>query len=187
MHLCYIDESGTSDIPGNTSHFVLAGLSMPDQYWKNHDSQVEEIKRKYGLEQAEIHVAWLMRPYVEQQAISNFASMTPSQRRWQVQSARNAELLRLQRVNHKLYKQTRKNYRKTDSYIHLTFDERRQIVKDLAECISWWGVARLFGECIDKVHSILFGPRRRSTSKLLSKSCPGLNSTCRTPRRILAS
>ena len=29
MYLCYIDESGTSDIPGNTSHFILAGLSLP--------------------------------------------------------------------------------------------------------------------------------------------------------------
>lgn len=47
MHLCYIDESGTSDIPGNTSHFVLAGLSIPDRYWKTHDIQVEEIKETY--------------------------------------------------------------------------------------------------------------------------------------------
>lgn len=152
MHLCYVDESGTPDIPGNTSHFVLAGLSMPDQYWKNHDRQVAAIKQKYSLEQAEIHVAWMIRPYVEQQNIPDFASMSPAQRRSRVQSARKAELLRLQRVNSRLYKQTRKNYQKTDSYIHLTFDERRRAVKDLATCISQWGAARLFAECIDKIH-----------------------------------
>ena len=78
--------------------------------------------------------------------------MTQAQRRSHTQSARKAELLRLQRVNNKGYKQTRKDYRKTDGYIHLTHDERRQAVKDLAGCISQWGAARLFAECIDKVH-----------------------------------
>jgi hypothetical protein len=49
MYLCYIDESGTSDIPGNTSHFVLAGLSIPIWHWKDCDREVETIKRKYAL------------------------------------------------------------------------------------------------------------------------------------------
>ncbi len=49
MFLCYIDESGTPDIPGNTSHYVLAGLSIPDEYWKSHHVQLEEIKYAYGL------------------------------------------------------------------------------------------------------------------------------------------
>lgn len=93
-----------------------------------------------------------MRPYPEQHAIPNFASMTRELRRSQVQSARNAELLRLQRVNNKQYRQTRKNYRKTENYIHLAFDERRRLVKDVATRISQWGAARLFAECIDKVH-----------------------------------
>ena len=37
MYLCYIDESGTSVVPGNTSHFVLAGLSIPIVQWKGGD------------------------------------------------------------------------------------------------------------------------------------------------------
>ena len=57
MHLCYIDESGTPDLPGNTSHYVLAGLSVPDAYWKQHHGLLESIKKSYGLEEAEIHVA----------------------------------------------------------------------------------------------------------------------------------
>ena len=28
MQLCYIDESGTPELTGNTSHFVLAGISV---------------------------------------------------------------------------------------------------------------------------------------------------------------
>lgn len=55
MYLCYIDESGTSDIPGNTSHFVLSGLSIPIWYLKDCDRTIETIKRKYVLENSEIH------------------------------------------------------------------------------------------------------------------------------------
>ena len=158
MHLCYIDESGTPDIPGNTSHYVLAGLSIPDEYWKNHHMQVEVIKDQYGLGQAEIHVAWMMRPFVEQHAIPGFGMMTHQERRSQVQRARTAEILRLRQANRrKQYRQTLKNYRNTESYIHLTLDERREVVKKLAECISGWGASRLFAECIDKVH---FDPTR---------------------------
>ena len=48
MNLCYIDESGTPDVPGNTSHYVLAGVSVPDQFWKSHQTQLDQIKRNYG-------------------------------------------------------------------------------------------------------------------------------------------
>lgn len=157
MHLCYIDESGTSAIPGNCSHYVLAALSVPDSYWKNYNRQVEEIKQRYGLSEAEIHVAWMMRPYVEQEAIEDFDIMSEAERRSQVQSSRTAELLRLQKVDSKRYQQTRKNYGKTQSYVHLTLEQRRETVKSLADCLSNWGSARLFAECIDKVH---FDPTR---------------------------
>ena len=152
MHLCYIDESGTSGVPGNTSHYVLASLSIPDDYWKSHHTQLEGIKRRYGLAQAEIHVGWMMRPYVEQQSIPGFNLMTWEERRSEVWGARTAELLRLQRGNSRQYKQTRKNYRQTETYVHLTLDERKQIITDLAERISNWGAVRLFAECIDKVY-----------------------------------
>lgn len=152
MHLCYIDESGTPDIPGNTSHFVLAGLSVPDEYWKGHHRQVESIKNRYGLAGAEVHVAWMMRPYVEQQGIPYFDSMGHSERRSQVHRARAAEVLRLRQSGARHYKQTRKNYRNTESYVHLTLKERQQVVKELAGLISNWGVVRLFAECIDKLH-----------------------------------
>ena len=157
MRLCYIDESGTPDVPGNTSHYVLAGISVPDQYWKSHHRQLEGIKARYDLADAEIHVAWMMRPYVEQMAIPGFDAMTHDQRRSEVQRARTAELLRIQKQNNRLYKQTRKNYRQTEAYIHLSLTERRNLVKDLAHLISGWGVVRLFAECIDKVH---FDPTR---------------------------
>ena len=152
MHLCYIDESGTPDIPGNTSHYVLAGLSVPDEFWKSHHVQLEKIKQIYGLAQDEIHVAWMMRPYVEQESIPDFETLDWPRRRSAVFRARAAEILRLQKENPKAVKQVKKNYRKTEAYVHLTLRERRSIVKELAELISSWGVVRLFAECIDKLH-----------------------------------
>ena len=49
MFLCYVDESGTPDIPGNTSHFILAGLSIPVEKWRSCDADVTIIKQRYGL------------------------------------------------------------------------------------------------------------------------------------------
>lgn len=153
MYICYIDESGTPDIPGNTSHFILAGLAIPIWQWKNCDSQIHQIKKRYGLEDSEMHVAWMMRPYREQRSISNFDELDHRQRRTQVQALRTAELLRLQRAhNPKLYKQTKKNYKQTEAYIHLSYDERKAFVKEVAQRLGGWGVARLFAECIDKVY-----------------------------------
>lgn len=153
MHLCYIDESGTPDIPGNTSHYILAGLSIPVEHWKNCDKDIEKIKSKYGLLNAEIHVAWMLRSYPEQREIKDFEKLPHSKRRAEVSALRTAELLRLQRVkNGKLYKQTRKNFEKTKNYIHLTHGERQKLVGEMAYVVSKWGSARLFAECIDKIH-----------------------------------
>lgn len=160
MILCYMDESGTSEIPGNTSHFILAGLSIPIWHWKTCESEISSIKKHYDLESAEIHAGWLLRPYLEQRKIPNFERLSRSIRRSEVEKYRRSELLRLQKIsNHKSYQQTKKNFRKTNPYTHLTFDERSQFVEEIAKKIEKWGFARLFAECIDKVH---FDPVRTS-------------------------
>ncbi len=66
MYLCYVDESGTPEIPGNTSHYVLAGLAIPVWHWKTCDKDLRKLKTGYGLQDAEIHTGWLLRPYREQ-------------------------------------------------------------------------------------------------------------------------
>lgn len=154
MYLCYIDESGTPDVPGNTSHFVLAGISLPIWHWSDADREVSRILARYDLAGQELHTAWLLRPYLEQSRISNFAQLSYGARRSKVQRARNAHLLQLQqsRGRHKAYKQARKNYKSTESYVHLTYDERVQLTQDVAECVAQWGFARLFAECINKIH-----------------------------------
>jgi hypothetical protein len=151
MYLCYIDESGTADVPGNTSHYVLAGLSIPYSNWKNCDREIAEIGRRYGLKDADLHFGWILRRYVEQSKIPNFPNMSFAQRRSEVIQLRKAELLRLQKIGGSAYKQAKKNFKQTDAYIHLTYEDRVEFVKEIATCVSRWGNARLFAECVDKV------------------------------------
>ena len=73
MYLCYMDESGTPDLPGNTSHFILVGLSIPVWHWKTCDREIAQLKREHSLGDEEIHCAWMLRRYLEQSKIKNFA------------------------------------------------------------------------------------------------------------------
>lgn len=108
MHLCYLDESGTSHT-GNTSHYILAGIDIPAAQWKLCDTAISKIKQRYKLGKAEVHTAWLLRPYLEQNKIRKFDSLSYSDRRLAVNRYRKKELLRLQRSNPKTYHQVKKN------------------------------------------------------------------------------
>ncbi|MFH0920635.1 MAG: DUF3800 domain-containing protein [Fibrobacterota bacterium] len=152
MYLCYVDESGVPQIPGNTSHYVLCGISIPAFQWRKCDNDVSAIKAKWNLENTEIHTAWMLRPYLEQKRISGFEGMTLIERRVAVNKFRKADLLRLQAHDPKRYHQQKKNYSKTDPYIHLAHSERVAVVKELAGTIGKWEFARIFAECVDKVH-----------------------------------
>ena len=162
MYLCYVDESGTPDIPGNTSHYVLAGLSIPVWRWRSCDEDIRRIKSRYGLENAEIHTAWMLRRYREQVLIPKFAALSYPERKREVQKQRALEILRIQRKGtSKQLKQTKKNFKKTEDYIHLTLRERYLFIKEIAAQVAAWGEARLFAECVDKVH---FDPTRTPLS-----------------------
>jgi hypothetical protein len=155
MQLCYLDESGTPELPGTTSHYVLAGLAVPVWQWKTCDKEVAKIRVKYGVEGSELHTAWILRSYIEQRKIANFDAMTYVQRRQAVEQWRRGELLRLQKLPaNRPYRQARKTFRNTDAYVHLTSDERKTLVLELAECVANWGFARLFAECVDKINFV---------------------------------
>ncbi len=162
VYFCYIDESGTPDIPGNTSHYVLAGLSIPVKYWKKCEQDITGLKKKFSLEHAEIHTGWMMRKYLEQNRIDSFENMNHAQRRHEVEKIRKTELFKLQKSQNKhQYKQTKKNYRQTHAYIHLSYNERITFIQEVATLIGSWTFARLFAECINKIH---FDPARARQS-----------------------
>jgi hypothetical protein len=124
MYLCYIDESGTSDLPGTSSHFVLAGLAIPIEKWRYCERIITDIKNKYDLTSVEIHTGWILRKYLEQNKIRDFEKLNTQQRIQEITRYRRSELYRLQKTNPKLYKTTKKNYIKTNPYIHLTYEQR---------------------------------------------------------------
>lgn len=159
MIFCYIDESGNPESSSNTSHYILAGLSIPIDKWSSCEKKVQVIKDKYALGNAEIHTGWLLRPYSDQQSIANFESLNAGDRRREVEKKRRAELLRLQKSPKtvKQYHKTKKNFKQTQAYIHLTYNERKNFVIEIAKLIGGWTFCRLFAECIDKVH---FDPSR---------------------------
>lgn len=159
MYLCYIDESGTPEVPGTTSHYVLAALTVPIYKWKVCEDEISRVKIKYDLLYAEIHTGWLIRNYTEQNKIAGFEDLSYNQRRAEVEKYRRAELLNLQKSSqtNKLLKQTRKNYLQTKNYTHLTLVERKAFILEVSQIIGNWGFARLFAECIDK---IFFDPAR---------------------------
>ncbi|HJW41422.1 MAG TPA: DUF3800 domain-containing protein [Rhizomicrobium sp.] len=158
MYLCYIDESGVPEVPGNSTHFVLAGLTLPIWHWRDADRQVGAIMRRYGLANAELHTAWLRRKYPEQEKVPGFAQLGYDARRFAVRQVRAAHLLKLRQTGQsKTYQQAKKNFAKSEEYTHLTYDDRINLTREVADCIGGWGFARLFAECIDKLH---FNPAR---------------------------
>jgi ribosome-binding factor A len=56
--------------PANTL-FVLAGIAIPEERWKECDRHVTEIKVKSDLHEAEIHTAWMFRDYPEQKLVKD--------------------------------------------------------------------------------------------------------------------
>jgi hypothetical protein len=128
MFLCYIDESGTPESPGNTSHFVLAGLAIPIDKWKSCDLDISAIKKKYSLPDVEIHTGWMLREYPEQTKINNFEQLNKEQRIYEVEKLRNVKLLKLQRSGKpSQYRQTKKTYSKTKPYIHLKLCRKKTV------------------------------------------------------------
>lgn len=150
MFACYLDESGVPENAG-TRYFVLVGLAIDARRWKAIETEINSIKRGFGLEDNEIHTAWMARRYTEQERILNFEQLSPADRRREVEQRRTQHLLKLTATgNRKQLDSAKKNYRKTAAYVHLTRDERLTLVRNLADTIASWHDARLFSEVIDK-------------------------------------
>lgn len=79
--------------------------------------------------------------------------MSWPERRSAVERYRASELLRLRNSKStKPHNQAKKNYAKTAAYVHLTRNERRKLVREIADCMQNWDFAVLFFEAIDKLH-----------------------------------
>jgi hypothetical protein len=151
MYLCYLDESGVPEIPGNSTHFVLAGIVIPIERWREADAAIAQIMSQFGLAEAELHTAWLLRKYLEQSKIADFENLDWDRRRSQVARLRVAEIHRVRKFGiAKRNTQVKKVFRHTDPYVHLTLPERIRLAVEIAEAIASWDWAVLVASCIDK-------------------------------------
>ncbi len=94
LRICYLDESGTPELSGQTTHFVFLALSIPASSWKDKDAEITVIKRRYELQGQEIHTAWIARRYQEQEVIPAFQDLTYDERRTAVRTERDGCLTR---------------------------------------------------------------------------------------------
>ncbi len=146
MYFLYLDESGS-----DTSHFVLFGLAIPATTWQQKSSQITPIKKSYGLEGCEIHTGWMTRRYIEQEKIPNFDRLDFEARRDASLKIRSTLLNRYLEVgDRKKFQSMKKAYQKTKDYIHLTLEERKSCLRNLADLIGSWDDSRLFAEAADR-------------------------------------
>lgn len=103
---------------------------------------------------AEIHTAWMLRSYKEQEDMVGFEEMSYSQRRTAVLARRRDLIEKVTQAGDaaslKRLKQLKKNFKNTEAYIHLTHYERKRFIHELACKLKSWKYARLFAEIIDK-------------------------------------
>ena len=170
MYLCYLDESGVPEIPGNSTHFVLAGIAIPIERWREADAAISEIMARYGLAGEELHTAWLLRKYLEQSRIDGFDEMNWDERRAQVARLQVAEIHRVRKLGiAKRNAHLKKLYRHTSPYVHLTLEERHTLALEIAETISKWDWAVLIAACIDKSFFLINRPPDQVNTSAFSR------------------
>jgi len=150
MYIIYVDESGTPELTPNSEHFVLAAVSIPLTSWKSYDSQLRDLLHNHRLVDVEIHTAWMARTYPEQERIPDFDTLSDEGRRNLVSIERRKDIAKASLKGEDAVRGLKKNYNKTDGYIHLTHAERMTILRDVADVISSWNDARLFGDAHKK-------------------------------------
>jgi hypothetical protein len=126
-------------------------MAIPSETWLKKDREITKLKKKYSLEDVEIHTGWMLRRYLEQEHIANFEKLNSEDRIKGVLKERQ-KFLAVWAVNKssKQLKEKKKNFKETLPYIHLTLEERRKFLSELADIIGSWSDCRLFGEVIKK-------------------------------------
>lgn len=151
MYLLYLDESGTVDLSSSTLHFAFLGLAVPVGQWKKLDQEVFNVKKRYKLQAAEIHTAWMLRKYPAQDQIPDFALLDSVQRADRVAEKRREKFSQfLKYKTAQQIKEIRKNFRMTSPYVHLTIAERENCIQEILALVAKWDECRLFAEVVNK-------------------------------------
>ncbi len=141
-----MDESGVPHRHGGTTHFVLLGIAIPVEKWREYDYRLSDIKARHCAADTEIHTAWMVRRYPEQEAIDGFEQLSRQQRRAAVAKTRKVLLRAARSRGDRKLANLKRNHRKTLPYTHMTFAERRTLVVDVAKELGTWSDARIFAD-----------------------------------------
>jgi hypothetical protein len=174
MRLIYLDESGVEELSAEPSHFVLLGVMVPDNQWKNITVNIERVKGKYGLADEEIHTAWMARRYSVQDAVPAFESLPPIDRKAQATKAisQRAAVLGVSAGKDKI-KGYRREVAAIRPYLHLTHQERRQCLTDLAKELASHTDLRIFADAISKkdfTNGVHTSPYEMAFEQVISRS-----------------
>ena len=171
LYVLYVDESGVSvRHPSQTSHYALAGVAVDASTWVQKRDQIEAIRQRFGFPGTEIHVAWLLRPYVEQAAIPDFAKLSARARRGRVARMRAAKV-RLLRDNGqtKAARELERFHKKSAAYTHLLLAERIEVARAVSDLVGSWSDTVLFGEVADKSIATPFRPDKSAFEQVLTR------------------
>jgi Protein of unknown function (DUF3800) len=159
MYLLYVDESGvTNPHPSQTTHYVMLGMAVHVGTWFALTRRVRDLKSRYAMdgdiESLELHAALMLRAYREQSLIPSFEDLGRRARfeaviRWR-QARRDQDW---PAMTPKEVQREKKEFRKTEPYVHLTRIERETLYSKALRIVAEHrrGVV-LFGEAVDKSH-----------------------------------
>lgn len=158
MFLLYADASGTADQSDiNTRHYVLLGLAVHEGTWFALDKRLNGLKAAYCQtgDDFELHAAEFACSIKEQDKIAGFAGMSWTDRRATVTAIRQAKIAA--EPTAKARKARDKIYKRTESFIHLTRQERSRLLEDALDLVGEHRGINLFGEAISKAHPAVVG------------------------------
>lgn len=175
MFLLYLDESGVPEPhPDQTSHYVVVGIAVHEGTWFALERLLRKLKKRYGLEQDgdwELHAAWILSRFREQERVSGFADLDWSARHKAIQHLRAEKMEQQSSWSSKKRRRKIDFYKQTEPYIHLTSKERKDLVRDALTVVSNYRRGLyLFGEAINKeTLSPAIDPVRESFSQLIAR------------------
>lgn len=146
MFVIYVDESGTPETEARSKHFVIAGVAIPLSSWKRCDAELRGLLARHRLGGAEIRAAWMARLYPEQERIPAFEALSDDQRRSLVNVERKKDLGKAALSGEAGVRSLRRNYEKTNAYLHLSRSERMETLRALADAVGSWPDVRLFAD-----------------------------------------
>lgn len=169
MYLLYIDASGTADVPGDLPLYVLLGLCLHEGRWFGLERRLKQLKGRYahGPRSFELHAKDFCVDYPEQISVAEFVTLDYAARRSAMLSIRKSKLSALSGDARQARK---RKYRQTDSFAHLTRQQRSQLYTEALDLVGDHEGVRLFGEVFDK-RTLPIVPGRVITAEDVVQRC----------------